>query len=245
MIPVSPRAHDAAERLGHGVARFSDGDNQYTLERSQIVGILADAQLFTVERHMMRESVRDAALQQRAVEHLSRAVAHFAKHGFRRQRRVGHAGRLYAASLEPLLVQPALDRQAHFGKVAFEEVVSGNEHQLLRIGSLLDDPFQRLVRAELVVVAADEELGLGTLAEKRKRIDTALGRDWSSQRYQGAHVGIGTAGAQPGRGAEGESSEDDLAARTHASATPARLARRRLRHVRYRAGRRSVPSRGS
>ena len=143
------------------MARLSDGDNQHALERSQIVSILADAQLFTVEHHMTREGVRNAALQQRAVEHLTRAVAHFAVAQLpSASDEWGHAGRLYAAGFEPLLVQPALDRQAHFGEVAFEEVVSGNEDQFLRIGSLLDDLFQRLVRAELVVVAADEELGL-------------------------------------------------------------------------------------
>src|SRR5208283_463477 len=107
------------------------------------------------------------------------------------------------------LMQPALHRQTHFCEMALEEVVAGDEHQFLRIGSRGDHLFQRFVRAELVMVAADEELGLGTLAEKRKRIDTAVGCDGSPKRYQGSHVCIGTAGAQPGRGTEGESGKDD------------------------------------
>src|SRR5271157_3029511 len=88
-------------------------------------------------------------------------------------------------------------------------MVSGDKHQLLGIGSMLDHLFQRLVWPELVVVAADKELGLRTLAEERKRIDTAIGRDGSSQRYQGAHVRIGTASVQSGHSAEGETGEDD------------------------------------
>src|SRR5271157_1028815 len=88
-------------------------------------------------------------------------------------------------------------------------MVPGDKHQLLGIGSLLDHLFQRLVWSELIVVAADKELGLRTLAEKRKRIDTAIGHDRSSERYQGAHVRIGTAGAQSGRSTEGEAGEDD------------------------------------
>ncbi len=54
-----------------------------------------------------------------------------------------------------------------------------------------------------------KSLGFEHCAEKRKRIDTALGSDGSSQRYQGADVRIGTTGAQPGGGAEGESGKDD------------------------------------
>ena len=43
--------------------------------------------------------------------------------------------------------------------MACEKMVAGNEHQLLRLGSLFNDLFQSLMRAEGVVVAADEELG--------------------------------------------------------------------------------------
>ena len=75
-------------------------------------------------------------------------------------------------------------------------MVTGDKHKLFGIGGLPHNLFQRFVRAKLVVVAADEQLGLRTLPEKRKRVEPAIGGNRRSQRYQGTDVGIRTAGLE-------------------------------------------------
>ena len=62
--------------------------------------------------------------------------------------------------LEPLLVQPALQRHAHFSDVALEEVVAGNEDQLLGIGGIRHDLLQRLVGPEWSRSPLMKSLGL-------------------------------------------------------------------------------------
>src|SRR5271166_3715403 len=93
--------------------------------------------------------------------------------------------------------------------MALEKVVTGNEDHLLRIGGGGDNLLQRLMGAELVVVAADEQLRLGAVVQEPERIEAALGFNRSSQRDQRTHVNIGAAGPQPDGGAEGKAGKDD------------------------------------
>ena len=71
----------------------------------------------------------------------------------------GMRGDYMLAGFESLLMQPALDRHPHFGEMACEKMVAGDEYQLLGFGSLVNNLFQSLRRAECVMVTANEELG--------------------------------------------------------------------------------------
>ena len=90
-----------------------------------------------------------------------------------------------------------------------EEMVAGNEDQFLRIGGLGDDCLQSLVWTVLIVIAADEQLGLPAVAQKRIGVQTAFGLDRCTDRDQGLDIRIGTGGAQSGCRAKGKSCEDD------------------------------------
>ena len=86
-------AHDAGERLRHGVARFADGNHQSPEEASEIVKIAADAEVIAIVLQVAAEGSRDAALSEGVLEHVAHAFAHFAEYSFR-CRLGGHVGRL-------------------------------------------------------------------------------------------------------------------------------------------------------
>jgi hypothetical protein len=71
------------------------------------------------------------------------------------------------------------------------------------------DAFQNISWAVLVVVAADEELGLGAFGQKLIRVVSALRVDGNAEADETLHSGISTAGAQADVGAEGEAGEED------------------------------------
>src|ERR1019366_7196934 len=93
--------------------------------------------------------------------------------------------------------------------MAFEEVVSGNKYQLFRVGSLRNDFLQRLVRAVLIVIAADEELRFCALLQEQERITASIALDRGAKRNQCANVRIGTRSSQPHRRAKRKTDEDD------------------------------------
>ena len=106
-------------------------------------------------------------------------------------------------------MQPTLDGHPHFGKVACEEVVPGDKYQLFRVSGLRNDFLQRVVRAVLVVVAADEELRFCALPQERERKEASIGLDRRAKRNQCANVRIGTRSAQPSGRTKGKTDEDD------------------------------------
>src|ERR1022692_265472 len=106
-------------------------------------------------------------------------------------------------------MQPTLNCHPHFGEMACEEVVSGDEYQLFRVGGFGNDSLQRILRAVLIVVAADEELRFSAIAEERERIEVSIGFDRRADRNQRANVRVGTRSSQTRGRSEGEPGEDD------------------------------------
>ena len=51
---------------------------------------------------------------------------------------------------------PTLNRHAHLAQMAFEKMISGNEHQFLGLSGLRYHFFQQRVWPILIVIAADE-----------------------------------------------------------------------------------------
>jgi hypothetical protein len=83
--------------------------------------------------------------------------------------------------------------------MAFEEVVGiVDQNELLRVGCRFHDRLEFVARAELVKRSADEQFGLGAIAQKVKRIgsrDFAVRRDRSdgcSDANKQFHARIGT-----------------------------------------------------
>ena len=66
--------------------------------------------------------------------------------------------------------------------MACEEMVARYKHQFLGSGGLGHYPLQSLMWAVLVVIAADEELRLLAIAQKRVGVQTAFGFNRSSDR---------------------------------------------------------------
>src|ERR1035437_1572603 len=93
--------------------------------------------------------------------------------------------------------------------MAFEEMVSGDEYQLFRVGGFGNEFLQRILRAVLIVVAADEELGFGAVPQERKRVKASIGFDRRTDRDDCANVTVGTRSSQTRGRSEGEPGEDD------------------------------------
>src|SRR5664280_2313299 len=89
-------------------------------------------------------------------------------------------------------MQPTLNCRPHFGEMAFEEMVSGDEYQLFRVGGFGNEFLQRILRAVLIVVAADEELGFGAVPQERKRVKASIGFDRRTDRDDCVNVRLGT-----------------------------------------------------
>ena len=210
-------AHDAGECLGHSVPRFADGNNQRPYKAFQIVNLAADPEVAQIILQVAAERSRDAALTEGVLEHLSCLGAHFAQAWLQTpdQRETGASGACgEIISGGPLravqeFLQPALQRKTHLHEMAVEEVIAGNEHQFLRIGGLGNDCLQSLVWTVLIVIAADEQLGLPAVAQKRVGVQTAFGLNWCTDRDQGLNIRIGTGGAQSGGSPKGKACEDD------------------------------------
>src|SRR5262249_19044222 len=123
--------------------------------------------------------------------------------------RPASAGLHLPASSE-ILRGPIANGGLHLCKVALEKMISAFDHdQLLRLGGHLDESSQALLGAELVARTADEQLGLGAIAQELVGIGATLDRHRRAQRDKPGHAIVVTGGAQSGGGAEGKSAEDD------------------------------------
>ena len=86
-----------------------------------------------------------------------------------------------------------------------------NQHQFLRLGNRCNQSFQLRPRTKLIARAADEQLWLHAVAQEIKIVGARLFRiggdrnRWNSHSNRRLHSSIRTRGAQPNRGAEGES----------------------------------------
>ena len=158
---------------------------------------------------------------------------------------VGPAGSLQLQRRQQFR-HPAFNRHAHFAEMAFEEMISGNEHQLLRIGGLGHNLLQQRVRAVLITIAADEELRLSAIT---KKLEYEYNRPSASTgvpiEISALHIGIRASCAQSGGRAERKSGEEDGQRELAASARPARTARPRSRHALRHAVPRSIRCRES
>ena len=116
------------------------------------------------------------------------------------------------------LPNPLLYRHAQFLQSAFEKMIAGfDADQLLWIGEGVDERFEFAWRSELVTRAADEEFGLGALAQEPEivsavfSVDFGAGGDQDSGQAEGNErrdtvVGIG--GAQSDSGSKGKAAKD-------------------------------------
>ncbi len=89
-------------------------------------------------------------------------------------------------------------------------MVGAGDHDALagRRGAF-QDFVERFLWAELVVVAAEEELGLGAAWEEAVGVVAAGGADGQAQGDEASDAGIAAGGAEADVGAEGEAGEED------------------------------------
>ena len=90
------------------------------------------------------------------------------------QKGVGRCAIALSSARIKQLVQPAFDSQSHFCQVSSKEMIAGDEHQLLRFRRAGHYFFHGLVRAELVVIAAEKELGLAAVGQKLVRVEATF-----------------------------------------------------------------------
>jgi hypothetical protein len=81
--------------------------------------------------------------------------------------------------------------------------------ELLRLGGAFEDGFDDGARAVFVVIAADEELGLGALWEEAVGIVASACANRKAKTDEAFHAGVSAAGAQSDVGTEGEAGEED------------------------------------
>src|ERR1700730_2211007 len=105
---------------------------------------------------------------------------------------------------------PLLDDLPQFPQSSLEEVVgAGNQNQLLRVRKRHHQPLQLCRRAELVAIAADEQLGLATRANETEVIGAIVNRrNRQAESDHGFDPGIRARGPQSHPRTKGKSGED-------------------------------------
>ncbi len=88
-------------------------------------------------------------------------------------------------------------------------IAAGNPDHLLWFGRCGDDGFHLCNRAVLILIAADEQLGLYALRQIFVGVMPALGGNGKTQRDEAAHARIAAADAHADICAEGKSGEQD------------------------------------
>src|SRR6185437_4973913 len=85
-----------------------------------------------------------------------------------------------------------------------------DENNLARLRGRHQIAFERAPRAELIVIAGDEELGYGAAGgQEVVTVVAARGADGQAEPNEPAHARISAAGAQADVGTKGESGEED------------------------------------
>ena len=153
------------ERFGHAVSGLADGNDREIRELSEVVSVGTRVENPVFATKSLCKGLGDTAFRQRVVEDLPGVLTHGNdKRIVERQRRVQrHTARLYVpeAALRPcaraqLFLEPTFHGHAHFVHMAFEKMVTRNEHQFLGLGGGGDNRLQRFMGPELIVIAAQE-----------------------------------------------------------------------------------------
>jgi len=96
------------------------------------------------------------------------------------------------------------------GGDALEEVVGAGDHDALAgWGRSLEDLVEDFLGAELVVVAGEEELGLGAGGHEAVVVVAAGGADGQAEGDEAGDAGVSAGGAEADVGTEGEAGEEN------------------------------------